>query len=88
MCVIFSLIIVFYFLIPNLEEKIYGQGVASFDLRTFDLLNAMSIFKSNAFSGIGLDPSVYLKLYDKFEIINYRRFRQRLQRFVCGNGAR
>lgn len=68
MSVIFSLIIVFYFLIPNLEEKIYGQGVASFDLRTFDLLNAISIFKSNAFSGIGLDPSVYLKLYDKFEI--------------------
>jgi hypothetical protein len=69
--VLFFLIIVFIFLLPNLEEKIIGQGVASFDLRTFDLLNAFSIFKSNPFLGIGLDPSVYLKLYDKFEIIDF-----------------
>ena len=67
----FFFILVFIFLLPNLEEKMYGQGIASFDLRTFDLLNAYSIFKSNPFLGIGLDPNVYFKLYDKYEIFDF-----------------
>jgi hypothetical protein len=61
------IVVILYFLVPNLAEKTSGSGVASFDLRTFDLLNALSIVTNHPARGIGLDPDVYLKLYDVYQ---------------------
>jgi hypothetical protein len=64
----FLFLFVIYFLVPNFNEKIQGSGYASFDLRTFDALNAFNIFLNHPVFGIGIDQNVYLKLYDKYQV--------------------
>jgi hypothetical protein len=43
----------------NLMTKIKGDGVASFDFRTYDFLSALNLTKIFPLTGIGLDMNVY-----------------------------
>lgn len=67
----FLIIIIFFLVVPNILKKTSGIGVASFDLRTFDIINAYSIILNNTFWGIGLDPNVYLKIYDNYRLFDF-----------------
>lgn len=62
----FIILLFYFFILPNIIQKTSGEGVASFNLRMFDLLNALDIVSNHKVFGIGLDPNVYLKIFDRF----------------------
>jgi hypothetical protein len=54
------------FVYENVMVKTQGVGVASFDMRTYDLLNALNLTRIFPLTGIGMDMNVYKAIQNTY----------------------
>ena len=60
-----ALLVLIPVLIGNINDKVSGDGQASFFLRSFDLLISLQIVSENPIKGIGLGGEVYKKVQEQ-----------------------
>ncbi|WP_152530869.1 hypothetical protein [Sediminibacterium sp. C3] len=58
--------VIFILAYENVMLKTKGDGVASFDMRTYDLLNAVNLIRIFPMTGIGMDMNVYKEIQSAY----------------------